>query len=161
MAIVFFNKMFFVAVLVVSLWAFQGWPRSLHEASMEERHAMWMARFNKVYKDDADKEKHFEIFKANVEYIESSNKAGNKPYKLGFNQFTDLTSDEFREIYNGYKMPTSSSSSTAKSFRYENATVVPTSLDWRTKGVVTPVKDQGQCGKSNLFYAQVHSIVVY
>ena len=29
----------------------------------------------------------------------------------------------------------------------------PDSLDWRTKGVITPVKDQGQLGQAEAFAA--------
>ncbi|XP_065879161.1 senescence-specific cysteine protease SAG39-like [Euphorbia lathyris] len=149
MAAFLLNNMVFVVIVLVGMWSFRGYSRSLHEApnSMEERHAMWMAQYGKVYRDSAEKEMRFQIFKDNLHFIHSSNKAGIKSYKLGTNQFTDLTVEEFRAIYNGYRMPTHNPTSSAtKSFMYENVTAVPTSVDWRTQGVVTPVKDQGQCG---------------
>ncbi|KAA8524262.1 hypothetical protein F0562_010685 [Nyssa sinensis] len=62
---------------------------SLHEASMYERHQQWMARYGHVYKDADEMEKCFTIFKENVEHIESFNKAMNKPYKQGVNEFAD------------------------------------------------------------------------
>jgi cathepsin L len=64
---------------------------------------------------------------------------------MGINQFTDLTSSEFKEKYiTGY-------SSLEKSFcgkfiNTETITSLPKSIDWNVKGAVTPVKDQGQCG---------------
>ena len=149
MATILGNKLIFVAMLVVGLWASQAWSRSLHDATMNERHEIWMSEYGRVYKDNADKEKRFNIFKANVEFIESFNKAGTRPYKLGINEFADLTNEEFKTSRNGYKRSTNLRSSETSSFRYENVTAVPSSMDWRKNGAVTPIKDQGQCGKSH------------
>ncbi|XP_050225323.1 senescence-specific cysteine protease SAG39-like [Mercurialis annua] len=146
MALINLNKLVLIAVLSITLFATLCLSRSLHEDnSMEVRHEMWMNQYSRVYRDDAEKEKRFQIFKENVEFIESFNKAANKPYKVGINAFSDLTNEEFRGSRNGYKM-SSHQTSPVINFRYENVTAIPDSVDWRTKGVVTPIKDQGQCG---------------
>ncbi|GAU44454.1 hypothetical protein TSUD_93080 [Trifolium subterraneum] len=113
-------------------------------SSLQERHEQWMTKYDKVYKDDAEREKRFMIFKDNVEFIESFNAANNKPYKLSVNHLADLTLEEFKASRNGYKKR--SLEFTTTSFKYENVTDIPEAIDWRTKGAVTPIKDQGQCG---------------
>ncbi|KAM7498005.1 hypothetical protein LguiA_022419 [Lonicera macranthoides] len=112
---------------------------------MYERHKNWMSSYGCMYKDNDEKDKRFMIFKANVEYIESFNKAMNKNYKLGVNEFADLTTEEFKGLRNGFKRD-HGYASPATSFKYENMTVVPSTIDWRMKGAVTPIKDQGECG---------------
>ncbi|VAI50435.1 unnamed protein product [Triticum turgidum subsp. durum] len=116
------------------------------DLSMVARHESWMVQYGRVYKDNAEKAQRFEVFKANVGFIESFN-AKNLKFYLGVNQFADLTNEEFkaRKANKGYKpsmerMPTG--------FRYENVSfdALPATIDWRTKGAVTPIKDQGQCG---------------
>ncbi|KAK4354570.1 hypothetical protein RND71_026764 [Anisodus tanguticus] len=122
--------------------------RGLYEASMIQKHEQWMARFGRAYKDDVNKEKRFTIFKDSAEYIDSINNAGVWPYKLRINEFADLTNEEFRATRNGYRMPSQQKLSEITSFKYENVTALAT-MDWRKEGVVTGVKDQGQCDKSN------------
>ncbi|GAB2298599.1 hypothetical protein Dimus_032665 [Dionaea muscipula] len=120
-------------------------------ASMRARHEQWMAQYGRTYKSDAEKELRFKIFKENVERIEASNKL-DRSFKLDVNAFADLTNEEFRASHTGYKRSLAlaksklSKSSSSSSFKYENFTVVANTLDWRTVGAVTPVKDQGQCG---------------
>lgn len=118
------------------------------DSAMVARHEQWMAQYSRVYKDAAEKARRFEVFKANVKFIESFNAAGNRKFWLGVNQFADLTNDEFRATktnkgfkHSPMKVPTG--------FRYENVSIdaLPATIDWRSKGAVTPIKDQGQCGK--------------
>ncbi|WCJ32678.1 senescence-associated gene 12 [Euphorbia peplus] len=118
--------------------------RTLQDASMQAMHEQWMTRYGRVYKDSNEKEMRFDIFKQNVQLIESFNKAGGKSYKLGINQFADLTNEEFKTSRNKFKGHMCSEQ--AGPFRYQNISAVPTSMDWRKKGAVTPIKDQGQCG---------------
>ena len=131
-------------ILFIAIGISQVMSRKLHEPSMRERHEQWMAKYGIVYKDAAEKEKRFLIFKENVEFIESFNAAGNKPYKLGVNHQADLTIEEFKASRNGYKKPHEFRTT---SFKYEHVTAIPAAVDWREKGAVTPIKDQGQCGK--------------
>ncbi|GAB2234264.1 hypothetical protein Droror1_Dr00003510 [Drosera rotundifolia] len=116
------------------------------ELSMTEKHEHWMKQYGRVYKTNAEKERRFEIFKKNAEYIEAMNKM-NRSFTLGLNAFTDLTNEEFGASHNGYRRPASSLKSTY--FKYENLTDVPASVDWVANGAVTPIKDQGQCGSCN------------
>ena len=104
----------------------------------------WMSKFGRVYKSGTEKQQRFEVFKANYQFIESTNKQPGLTYKVGLNEFADLTNEEFMAKYVGFKSPSGPKKATP--FKYANLTAAPTCVDWRSSGAVTPVKDQGNCG---------------
>jgi cathepsin L len=57
--------------------------------------------------------------------------------KYSVNHFADLTNDEFRSMYLGYK----GVSNRVKNYVDESDVQVADSVDWVAKGAVTPVKD--------------------
>jgi len=84
------------------------------------------------------------IFMDNLRVIEETN-AQNLSYTLGVNEYTDLTWDEFSSRF---LMGPQHCSATGPTF-YQASGVDPNpdpAVDWRTKGIVTPVKNQGSCG---------------
>ncbi|XP_068660094.1 senescence-specific cysteine protease SAG39-like [Aristolochia californica] len=134
-----------VAFLILVVWVSPGMSRTLPESSMVKRHEEWIAKYGRVYKDTAEKERRFKIFADNVQLVEAFNSDGGNTYRLSVNEFADLTNEEFRASRNGFR-PSSLRDTSSSLFRYENVTAVPSTVDWRKKGAVTPVKDQGQCG---------------
>ncbi|PQQ06039.1 ervatamin-C-like [Prunus yedoensis var. nudiflora] len=114
-----------------------------------------MTKYGRVYADNAEKERRFAIFKNNVQFVEKFNTEGNKTYKLGLNEHSDLSDEEFLRQRTGYKRATELTSSANISFSYKDLspTDVPPSIDWREKGAVTPIKNQGSCGSAWAFSA--------
>lgn len=101
-------------------------------------------KFNKNYLSKEELNTRFSVFRNNLIDILIHNADLSQNFTLGVNQFTDLTPQEFKEQYvSGLK--TELSSYGCKPF-LSTASDAPSSIDWRTKGVVNPVRDQGQCG---------------
>ncbi|KAH9625108.1 hypothetical protein KSS87_005814, partial [Heliosperma pusillum] len=113
--------------------------------SLWDLYERWRAHHT-VSRDLEDKKRRFNVFKANVLFINDVNKM-DKPYKLSLNQFADMTNLEFRRSYSSninhqrmfHPRPVTE-------FMHGRTADVPESVDWRTKGAVTPVKNQGNCG---------------
>ncbi|KAK8481734.1 hypothetical protein V6N13_121508 [Hibiscus sabdariffa] len=120
--------------------------RTIHDTAIVDKHEQWMVDHGRKYESNLEKEKRLNIFRENLEYIESFNNVGNKSFKLGLNKFADMTHDEFVAAHTGYKMQDRPTMSKSTSFLYENFTDTPANLDWNDRDAVTPVKDQGNCG---------------
>lgn len=150
------SKYFLIVVLMISgSWASQAMRRTFHEGSIAENFEQWKAQHGRTYKDSAENDKRFQIFKDNLVVVERFSNAaiGNRSYKLRLNKFADLTPQEFIASHTGFKMSNHSSSLKANGapFLYKNSQVPP-SLNWVEKGAVNPVKYQGQCGKIKSLY---------
>lgn len=101
----------------------------------------WKQHFRpEGYLSDSEHDQRQIHYKDNINFIVETNNKGLN-YRLGVNQFADMTNDEWRKIY----------MSPFNRTRKSRVKTFPTkpfadSWDWRTQGAVTPVKNQGQCG---------------
>lgn len=126
----------------------------LDDMLMLDRFVRWQAAHNRTYGDAEERLRRFQVYRANIEYIEATNRRGGLTYELGENQFADLTSEEFLSMY--------ASSYDAGDRADDEAALIttdvagdgawsdgdlealpPPSWDWRAKGAVTPPKNQG------------------
>ncbi|CAI7998290.1 Digestive cysteine proteinase 2 [Geodia barretti] len=113
----------------------------------------WKEKYGKIYDDDITELRRHAIWQANKKYVDEHNEHLAQPlgFTLAINEYSDLDSAEFAKQLTGLiGNPT-----VDPSVKRHTATpgAIPDSVDWRTKGIVTPVKNQGQCGSCWAFSA--------
>ncbi|KAJ4754136.1 Cysteine protease [Rhynchospora pubera] len=111
----------------------------------------WMKDYNRTYDSPTEKLQRLQVFKDNFQFIESMKNQTGLTYTVGLNDFADLTNQEFLQRYTMNRPLEPSNESTP--FMYANVTSIPSSIDWRTLGAVTPIKSQDSCGACWAFWA--------
>ncbi|KAM7521169.1 hypothetical protein LguiB_020131 [Lonicera macranthoides] len=117
----------------------------------------WCQQHGKIYSSHQEKLYRLKVFEENYEYITRHNNMPNSSYILSFNAFADLTHQEFRASRLGLSasgvdlIKKNGGSSVQEGLR--SVGEIPSSLDWREKGAVTHVKNQGSCGACWAFSA--------
>jgi len=119
-------------------------PLALLAFSTQDSFNSWINLHGKEYKSQNEYNYRLSVYRDNLAFIENHNRE-NHGFTVAMNQFGDLTKEEFGQLYLGMNVDASNLIQNSP-FTVDPTYVRDDTVDWRTKGAVTPIKNQGQCG---------------
>jgi len=142
------------ALLLASVYLTQYQTPSLQlhspvifDETVEQYFGRWAAKHGKAYATEEERIYRLAIFAQNIEEIAAHNMRTDVTHTLAENQFADLSNEEWRATYLGYKKPVDGEARR----KTVNRVTLPDpnqnyNISWVNSGALGNVLNQGQCG---------------